>query len=122
MPEEVSIKEDLQIIHIKSVNEVTVRDLKLTLSKILKFKEVKGFTRIFVDHSETTSFPSVVDAFNFGADISQLFKKTSIALVASKRTERDIEFFRDVVNARGGNVQIFYSEEPAIQWLTAQPS
>ena len=57
MPEEVSIKEDFQIIHIKSINEVTVRDLKLTLSKILKFKEEKGFTRIFVDHSETTSFP-----------------------------------------------------------------
>ena len=120
MPEVVEINNEFQMIHIKSTGDLTVNDLKQSLSEIINIQKEKGFSRIFVDHIEATSFPSMVPAFNFGADIGRLLQGTLIALVTSKRTESDIKFFRDVANARGGNVQIFYSEKPAIQWLTGQ--
>ena len=109
------------MINIKSIGVVTVEDLKKSLSEIIKLKNESHFNRIFVDHKEATLFPTSVPAFNFGADISRVLRGTSIALVTSQRTEYDINFFKDVVNAGGGNVHVFNSEIPALQWLARQP-
>jgi hypothetical protein len=121
MPEKVIISKELRVINIRSIGVVTVEDLKQSLSEIIKLKKESKFNRIFVDHQEATFLPTSVPAFNFGADISRLLIGTSIALVTSHRTEYDINFFRDVVNARGGNVHVFNSEAPALQWLSRQP-
>ena len=121
MPEKVILSKELRAIKIKSMGAVTVEDLKQSLSEIIKLKKDSKFNRIIVDHKEATFLPASVPAFNFGADISRLLRGTSIALVTSQRTEEDIYFFKDVVNARGGNVHVFKSEIPALQWLAIQP-
>jgi hypothetical protein len=121
MPEIVDINEEFQMIHVKSVGDVSDNDLKQTLSELIKLIKEKGYARIFVDHSKASSFPEAVPAFNFGAEVGRFLQGTSIALVTSKRTESDIAFFKDVASARGATVLIFYSEKPAIQWLSGQP-
>ena len=121
MPEKVYLNEGFQIICVKSVGLVSIEDLQQSLVDIKKLKERSKLNKIFVDHTEATSFPASVPAFNFGADISRLFRRTSIALVNSNHAKADINFFTEVVNARGGNAQIFNMEKHALEWLIAQP-
>lgn len=119
MPEEVNINQEFKAIHIISTGKITTGDLKKSLSEIIKIQNETGFTRILVDHIKAISFPSAVDSFNFGADVGNLLKGTSIALITTNRSESDINFFKDVVNARSGTAHIFYSEKQALQWLSS---
>lgn len=121
MPEKVILNKKLRLINIKSMGVVTVEDLKQSLSEIIILKNESNFNRIFVDHKEATLLPRSVPTFNFGADISRILRGSSIALVTSQRTEYDINFFKNVVNAGGGNVHVFNSEIPALRWLARQP-
>lgn len=120
MPEVVTIKEKFQLIRVKSVGDVTINDLKHSLSEIIKLKKESGFTRVLVDHRKATSLLPAVPTFNFGAEIGQLLQETSIALLVPKRLEDEVKLFRDAANARGGNVHIFNKKKSAIQWLTGQ--
>lgn len=75
MPERVSILEDLQIIKVDSFGEVSFSDLRQSLYEVFKIHQERGFTKVFVDASKETSFPSTIPVFEFGTELAQVVPK-----------------------------------------------
>jgi len=118
MPEEVTIGNDLETIQVKSCGDITLEDLKKTLDSILRIKEDRGLTKVFVDTTTVTSYPSTFPVFEFGAQAACSLRGVKIAIVAVSGTRNDVRFFETVVRNRGGDVSLFDSPTAALAWVT----
>ena len=56
MPEEVTIREDFQVIQVKSYGDITTEEFKATLDAILRIRDGQGLTKVFVDATKVTSY------------------------------------------------------------------
>jgi hypothetical protein len=122
MPETVSIREDLQIIHVDSYGDITVEDLKTSLNTILRFRKERGLTRVLVDATKETSLPSTLPIFEFGKDFAARVRGMSFALVAGQVTRDRVELLETVAINRGADVEMFDTTDAALAWLTEDPS
>lgn len=117
MPEEVRYMLNSRTIHIKSSGDITIQDLQHSLTRINQLREEYNISKVLVDHSDTTGFPSQIEAFNFGADVAMQLFGMSIALIIPSTPLDNLEFFKEVANIRGGDVRVFQSPEEATRWL-----
>ncbi len=116
MPDLVSLLEKHQIIEIKSYGDVTINDLKTSLSLVNEIHENTGITKVLVDARDQKSLPSTSNIFEFGV---QLPYKLHFALVIDKdqKTGNDVHFLETVAFNRGFTINTFTSRITAIDWL-----
>ncbi len=117
MPEEVTIRKDLEIIEVKSIGDITLEDFEKTLDSILRIRQTQGLTRVFVDTNMVTSYPSTYPVFEFGEHVADSLGGVKIAIVAVSGTRDQCRFFETVARNRGGNVSVFDSPAAALAWL-----
>ena len=119
MPEEVTIREDLQIVHVRSYADVTAKDLKWTLESILRIREERGFTRVLIDATNVSSYPPTVSVFDFAGQAAESLRKTGIrvSIVVAPDMREETAFFETAARNRGGNIGVFASTEAALAWL-----
>jgi hypothetical protein len=117
MPEEVTIREDLQVIEVKSYGDITLGEFKKTLESLIRLRDTQGLTKVLVDTAGVTSYPSTYPIFEFGEQLAESLRGVNIAIVVVAETRADSTFFRTVVLNRGGNVGVFDSAADALAWL-----
>ena len=122
MPEEVTVIEDLQIIKVDSYGDVTAEDLKESLEAVVRIRQERGFTRVFVDATKETSLPDTFSAFKFGERMANAIRGLRVAVVGSKMLAKDLEFIQTVAQNRGGIIQVFDTKEDALAWLMDKPN
>ena len=94
MPEFVEYSSKLDIIHIKSFGIVTKEEIKQSFKEINALMEKMDNHKILVDHSEASSFPGNVEAFNFGSGIALTFKNAAIAIIHSEKNSDILKISR----------------------------
>ena len=118
MPEEVTVREDLQVIQVTSCDDVTTEDFNNTLNSILKILEDRSLTKVFVDGTAVTSYPPTFPVFDFGSKVAESLRGVRVAIVATRNRLNESSFFETVARNRGGNVKIFDSPDTALAWLS----
>jgi hypothetical protein len=122
MAEDVTIREDLQVIQVKSYGDITAEDLKKTLDAIRGIRQRKGLTKVFVDATKVTSYPSTLSIFKFGSDAAASLMSIKLAIAAPPGAAHDPAFFETVTRNRGALVSVFDSPDAALAWLTKEPN
>ena len=122
MPEEVTIREDLQIIQVKSRGEITTADFKKTLDEILRIRQAEGLTNVFVDATKVTSYPSTISILDFGSEAARAIMDIQLAISVPPGKREDPEFFENVTRNRGAKVRVFDTPDAALAWLTNKPN
>ena len=118
MPEEVTIRKDLEVIQVKSCGNITTEDFQKTLDAILRIRQNQGLTKVFVDATKATSYPSTMSIHDFGSQVADSLRGVKVAIVAVPGTRKESTFFETVARNRGGNVSLFDSPAAALAWLT----
>ena len=122
MPEDVTVLEDLQIIQVHSYGDVTLDDLEGSLEAIIRIREERGLSRVFVDATEETSLPPAFSAYEFGKQIADFVRGLRVAVVGSKMLAEDMRFIETVAQNREAVLKIFETVEDALTWLMKQPN
>ncbi|MBL1143031.1 MAG: STAS/SEC14 domain-containing protein [Proteobacteria bacterium] len=122
MPEKVSVREGIQIIQVESYGDITTTDLQGSLNAVLKIRQDRGLTRVLVDATKETSFPSIVPVFEFGSELAEAVRGVTFAIATAPEMRHKMEFLETVVLNRGGYVKVFDSVDAALAWLTEKPN
>ena len=119
MPEEVSVRDDLNIIQIRSHGIVTAADFANTLESILGIREARGISRVLIDATAVESYPATLSIFDFGGQAADSLrgKGIKIAVVVAATKIEETGFFQTVARNRGGNIGVFESSDDALTWL-----
>ena len=117
MPEEVTIREDLQVIQVKSSGDITMEDFSKTLDAILRIREDRGLAKVFVDATEVTSYPTTIHIFKFGSEAAEPLQGISLAIASPPGKRDEPVFFETVTRNRGARVRAFDSPDTALAWL-----
>ncbi len=122
MPEKVSVWEELQVIQVDSYGDVTSADLMASMAEVLRIREERGISKVFVDATGETSLPPTTPVFEFGSELANAFRGVKFAVVTSPQTEHDLRFLETVTRNRGAKVRMFVSREDALEWLLEKSS
>ncbi len=122
MPEEVTIREELQVIQVKSWGDITKEDFKNTLDAILRIREDQGLTKVFVDATRVTSYPSTISIFEFGSEAADPLRGIRLAIASPPGQRDEPVFFETVTCNRGARVRAFDSPDAALAWLSKEPN
>lgn len=116
MPEKIIVNKELQIIEVISVGTITIDDMSSSLTAVEKISSETGFTKILVDTTRETSFPSIIQAHGFA---SKLPRGIMFAIIAKKGqpTQERVRFTETVAINRGFMFQLFTSKNEALEWL-----
>ena len=117
MPENVKHNLDDHLIEITSSGAVSELEIKQSFKKIRDIVARYHERKILVDHTQATSLPSDVNAFNLGTTMAYSFKDLKIAIVILEHLENQLRLLERVVVARGGNIKLFNKYSFAIDWL-----
>ena len=118
MPEEVTIREDLKVIQVTSHGVVTEEDFKATLDAILRIREEQGLTKVFVDATKVTSYPSTISIYEFGSKAAAILKGIQVDIAVPPGIRETPVFFENVTRNRGAYISTFDSPEVALARLT----
>ena len=116
MPETVSLNEDLEIIEVRSFDDVSLSDVDNSLLAVEALHEKNGVAKVLVDVREHTSMPKMSGAFQIASSIPR-FIKLALLFSEGQPTEEDIHFVETMANSGGATVQSFTSKEEALAWL-----
>jgi hypothetical protein len=122
MPEEVTIREDLQVIQVTSYGDITTEDFKKTLDAILRTHQEQGLTKVLINGTEVTSYPTTFPVYDFGSQVASSLRGMKIAIAMSLMKQDVSVFFETVVINRGGIVKVFDSPDAALAWLLKEPN
>lgn len=117
MPDTVYFDDEIKIIKVDSVGDVTQEEMLKSLQAILEIAEETGCDKILVNTVNQTSMPSTMHMHQFGTELSNKSLQMKYAIVVSKDTHPDNYFIETVSKNRGVNMVIFESEKEAIDWL-----
>jgi len=124
MPESVEVLEELGVIIITSVGQITEHDLRLSRITVRKICQQRGHTKILVDATRQRNRLPTMAAFEHATILARddSFRMARHAIVASEHTEKDLYFLETVANNRGARVRSFPTREDALSWLASKPS
>ena len=116
MPDRITINEDLGIIEVYSHGELTLDQVRNTISESIRISHEKNIYKVLVNTLDLVKIPGVVDVFKI---FSELPQKLFIAHVMSiDQIKRDLLLFgENVALNRGKNVKFFDTIEEAVAWL-----
>ena len=117
MPEEVLIREDLQVIQVNSRGDITTVDFNRTLEDLLRIQQDQGLNKVFVDATRVISYPSTFSIFEFGSEAAKALKDIQFAISVLPGQRSNTEFFETVMRNRGARVSILDSPDDALAWL-----
>ena len=120
MPDEVIVREDLEIIEVQSWGDITLDDMQGTLAKVLELHNKRGLARVLIDAMKVTSFPSAVTFHSFGSDAAPKLWPTRGAIAVPPEMDAMPRFFETVMRNRGASVRTFNSIDEALTWLLSE--
>ncbi len=118
MAEEVTIREDLPIIQVDHQGELTKSELMDTLEAVDTINREKGISDVLINAVKLQKLPSITITYNFGSELVSKVMHMKFAIVMQPELREELEFLVNVIQNRGGQVQLFDSEEAALDWLT----
>jgi hypothetical protein len=121
MPEVVTVREDLEIIEVRSYGETSKDELARSRKEVSDIMHEQGIRKVLVDARDLTTLPSTFPLFLFGKSFAEadILRTMMMAVVKSKKTTKDVTFIETVARNRGVDMRIFDSMDAAIDWLTA---
>ena len=122
MPDDVRIREDLQIIQVDSHGDVTAENLKRSLEEVVRIHQKRGLSKVLVDATKQRSLPDTVPVFQFGSELAEASRKLKFAIVSSRKTVAAQKFLETAAVNRGACVQVFDSVDAALAWLLGKPN
>ncbi|MFH1624369.1 MAG: hypothetical protein ABID54_04335 [Pseudomonadota bacterium] len=117
MPEQVSIREDLGLIHIDSYGEVSELDLIQSLEAAVKINKDRGLNRVFVNATRQRLLPSTSSLAHFRLRLSEEAGTLKHAVVANPDLTEALQFIEAGCRNCGMELQVFDSPEVALAWL-----
>jgi len=120
MPDKIRVNENLGIIEVKSLGEVSKDDIEQSIAKVREIYNERNIKKILVDTRRQETMPDTLDIFDLFSTFPREFK-LALLIVESQATAEDISFGETVGVNRGVLVKIFYDEEQALQWLETLP-
>lgn len=120
MPEKVTYSLSENLIHVKSIGNLSAKEVRKSILDVAKIKNNINAKNVLVDQLEAISLPSNISAFNLGSDIAHFLNDMNIAIVCSKEVKEDVKFLKKVAKARGGNIKLFYKIGAAQEWIKNQ--
>ena len=84
---------------------------------ILDYCNKNGLQKVIVDARAQKSGLSILECFNFGAEIAVLMKEIRIA-VLYKEGDESIDYTVKSAASRGMQIRGFFEKSEAIQWLS----
>ena len=119
MPEIVQVFDDVGIVQIESFGTLSAKDLLESRQSVSEICQEWGFTKILVDATKVTSFPSTVQLFEHSAGLSELDmpENTKFAIVISKENKADPKFIETAAINRSVKIRNFESRDQALAWL-----
>ena len=120
MPEVVTVREDPEIIEIRSYGEVCEQDLIASRERVADIIRERGIKKVLVDARKSTSLPSTYPLFLFGSSFAEkdVLRTMRLAAVVGEMTRKDMTFIETVARNRGVEVRVFDSMDDALAWLT----
>jgi hypothetical protein len=116
LPEAVSLREDLGIIHVDSHGDVSAQELGKSLEIILRSHHESGISCVLVDGHQVSSYPSAMPAFDFGTDLARA-RPLRFAVLGAPGNVAALRFVETVTINCGGAFKVFDSESDALEWL-----
>ncbi len=119
MPEIITVFQDLGIIQIESFGVLSAKDLLKSRQSVSEICQERGFTKILVDATKITSFPSTLQLFEHSVDLAELDmpENTKYAIVISEKTKADSKFIETAAINRNVKMRNFESRDQALAWL-----
>ena len=119
MSETVEVMEDLEIIKVTSVGQITENDLQKSRMLIREICRQRGFNKILVDATRLTNRLPTMVAYDHAAMLTSddILSRAKYAIIASEHTDKNLYFFETAAINRGARVSIFSSGEKALSWL-----
>ncbi len=118
MPQMVTVREDLNVIHVESYGDVTADDLRLSMEAVVKFHQNCNISKLFINATYEQSLPTTMPLFDFGAKVARVLGTLKIAVAKSPKTAEKRRFMETVIRNRGADLRIFDSKDAALKWLT----
>ena len=116
MPDRIFVDEDIGIIVVESIGEISVDDINQSIAKIQEILNKKGISKVLVDASRQESLPSMIDSY----DLFSTFPRDFMIAILVKEyqiTEEELNFIETVAVNRAIRMQIFSERENALAWL-----
>ena len=103
------------------VGEATYDDHEGSRVAVAAQFEKTGCRRLLVDASASTTQMSVVDDYDFTAQLSDFSRyQATIAMVGNPQEQEQNQFVENVARNRGLNLRLFDNRDDAVHWLRGE--
>lgn len=116
------IGEDSQVIEVKFRGNINTEDFKKSLDAILGIRQDQGLTKVLVDATKATSYPSTTSIILFGSGVAEPLRGIRLAIASPLKIQENPAFFETVTINRGAVVRAFDSADEALAWLKTEPN
>ena len=117
MPEIVSLNEELMIIEVQSIGDISESEMEASLERITKLSHEHRVYRVLIDAQQETSLPDIGWLYEFVKSVPKRLKYDML-VPADSPTSNDKEFIETAASNRGLSMRNFQSREDAIAWLS----
>lgn len=105
------------IAYFKRSGSVNLDTRKDNRKCILDYCNKKGLQKVIVDAREQNPTLSILECFNFGAEVAVLMRKIRIAVLHNEGDE-SIDYTVKSAASRGMQIRGFLEKSDAIEWLS----
>ena len=114
-----SVLPESQIALFHWTGPITLDDRRQSRRRMVDFCRAHGLRKLLVDGRDQESKTSVLDAYDFGEEVSQEMHGLTIAVVHRSEDE-SLPFIEMVASNRGSYTKAFLSFDEARAWLESQ--
>jgi hypothetical protein len=122
MPWTIGVPNGKDLVEIRVWQDVTVEDMRESLSQIDALSEEHATGKVLIDARELKAMPRTMSLFDFGRQLAEtpFSRPMRFALVPSSSVREDVAFLETVSRNRGVEARAFPSREAALEWLSAE--
>jgi len=118
MPEEVTYEPHTDLIRVRAWGDDPIENWIASREQIVGLHKAHGAFKVLVDARELSTTPSLVDIFDFGEEWP---REIRVALFIGADTPDDVAYLETVAIGRAKQIQIFFDEDAALNWLREAP-
>ncbi len=119
MPERIFYDKKAGVIKVDSYGKITKETIMTSLKKVKEIEREIGTKNVLVDTRKETTFPDITEIYELG-DHFPVVTKFAILVSSKQATEEGIKFIETIARNKGVSMQIFKSEEKALEWLKSK--
>lgn len=119
MPESVTILEELGVVEVVSVGDISREQMGRSLAQVVEHRLFRELRRVLVDVREASSLPSPMPLFDFANAVAsqRVLQDVRFAIVRQPTSHEDLDFLETAAHNRGVQMRVFETREHALDWL-----